>query len=189
MKKRLNKRAYFFLIDSILALSVLAIGTFIIFSQYVKVPSKSEVTIFSEDLMDFFADNKVKDINNVEVGLGGTYWSESEVTTCNGGPIKPNPENTLLQQAGDFYERSKSKSCYLVIARAYTQKLIQNTLPAQYNFEFWMDDNLIFPDTEQIDSKNAARALIPSKKIVYGIIDQQTGSLFGPYNTEVLVWR
>ena len=36
MQKRwkLNKRGYFFLIDSVLALSVLAVGTFLIFTFY-----------------------------------------------------------------------------------------------------------------------------------------------------------
>tara|TARA_Y100000310_G_scaffold4909_1_gene5799 strand:- start:327 stop:905 length:579 start_codon:yes stop_codon:yes gene_type:complete len=192
MKKRLNKRAYFFLIDSILALGVLAIGAFLIFSAYVQIPEKSSSTIFSEDLMDFFADNKVQDINNIEVGLGGTYWESAEVITCNGDPITLNPENTLLQQVGVFYRSYEltTKLCYVeVIARTYTEKLIQNTLPPQYNLEFWMNDRLIYPATEQVDSKNTAEVLIPSKKIVHGIMDQQTGEMFGSYDTEVLVWR
>ena len=197
MKKRcfLNRRGYFFLIDSILALTVLAVGAILIFTSYIKVPSKEEPGILSEDIMDFFANNEVKDINNAEVGLGGTYWSGNEVTACNGGPITPNPENTLLQQLGDLYEKSLTNSCYLDIAGTFIEKLTQNTLPPSYSFEFWMHDEidgidqLLYPDTEQVDSKNAARVIIPSKKIVYGIINQETGDMFGPYNTEVLVWQ
>ena len=190
MKKRcfLDRRGYFFLIDSILALTVLAVGAFLIFTSYISVPSKDEPAILSEDLMDFLANNKIKDVNNLEVGLGGTYWSEVEVTDCNGGPITPNPENTLLQQAGNLYENSKVDDCYLDIARTFISKLTQNSLPSRYNFEFWIDNKLIYPDTEQTESKNKADVLIPSKKILYGIMDPEVGDMFGPYNTQVFVW-
>ena len=55
--------------------------------------------------------------------------------------------------------------------------------------EFWINNQLVFPDTEQTDSKNAALVLIPSKKMVYGIMDLETGDMFGPYTAEVLVWQ
>ena len=199
MKKRyfLNRRGYFFLIDSILALTVLAVGAILIFTSYINVPSKDEPEILSEDIMDFFANNKIKDINNAEVGLGGTYWGSAEVIACNGQSIKPDPENTLLQHVGELYENNiiQSKSCYIDIARTFIENLTQNTLPPSYNFEFWIHDEidgidrLLYPDTEQVDSKNADRVIIPSKKIVYGIINQETGDMFGPYNIEVLVWQ
>lgn len=190
MKKKylISRKGYFFLIDSILALGVLAIGAFLIFTSYISVPSKDEPAILSEDLMDFFANNKIKDVNNLEVGLGGTYWSETEVTDCNGEPITPNPENTLLQQAGNLYEKSKGDSCYLDIARTFISKLTQKSLPPRYSFEFWIDSQLIYPDTEQTDSKNKAEVLIPSKKIAYGIMNQELGDMFGPYNAQVLAW-
>lgn len=191
MKKRLNRKGYFFILDSILALGVLAVGAFLIFTSYISVPAKDEPAILSEDIMDFLANNKIKNVNNLEVGLEGTYWSESEVTDCNGGPITPNPENTLLQQVGELYENNiiQSKSCYIDVARTFISKLTQNSLPPMYIFEFWIDSQLIYPDTEQTESKNKAEVLIPSKKILYGIMDQEVGDMFGPYNAQVLVWQ
>ena len=189
MKKRLNKKAYFFLIDSILALGVLAVGGFLIFSFYLQAPPGGEPGILSEDVMDFFANNKVQDVNNAEVGLGGTYWSSAEVTACHGQALTPNPENTLLQQVAALYADSLSKSCYRGIARAYIEKLTAGTFPPQYAFEFWMDDVLLYPATEQTGAKNNARVLIPSKRIVYGIRNQETGDMLGPYDAEVLVWQ
>ena len=189
MKKRLNKRAYFFLIDSMLALGVLAVGGFLIFSFYLQAPAGGEPGILSEDVMDFFANNKVQDINNPEVGLGGTYWSSSGVIACHGQALTLNPRNTLLQQVAVLYADSLSKICYRSIARGYIEKLTQGTFPSQYAFEFWMDNTLLYPATEQIDAKNAAKVLIPSKRIVYGIRNQETGDMLGPYDTEVLVWQ
>ena len=202
MKKRcsLNRKGYFFIIDSILALSVLAVGAFLIFTFYSQEAVSAPTDTISEDLMSLLADNKISGINNLEIGLGGTYWSSQEAIDCNGAPITPDSESTLLQQAAIFYEQKKltSENCYVsIIARAFVEKLAQNNLPKNYNFEFWINDDLtkelIYSSEDEYiqesASKAAAKILMPSKKIVYGILDQQTGDVFGPYSAEVLVWR
>ena len=211
MKKRLDKRGYFFLIDSILALGVLAVGAFLIFTFYVSVPSKEEPSILSDDLMDFFANNKIKDVNNEYVSLGGTLW-ETEGQPggiCNGEELTVNGETTLLQQIAIFYKKSQGdtgNSCYFDpdnedLIERFIGSLVTNTLPLQYKFEFvlkdqLLGDQLLYPiyatpqeQKDHLDSKNAANVLIPSKKIVYGILDEQTGDMFGPYTAEVLVWQ
>lgn len=199
MKKRCTgKRAYFFVIDSMLALGVLAIGAFLIFTFYAQQPPSGSADILSEDIMGTFANSEISDINDPEIGLAGTYWGSSEVLACNGQPITPDLESTLLQQVAIFYELKEinSKPCYVdEIARTFVEKLTQNALPAQYGFEFWIDDNLrskktlIYPASEQLSSKAASKVLIPSRKIAYGILSQETGQVFGPYSAEVLVWR
>lgn len=200
MKKRcMGKRAYFFIIDSMLALGVLAIGTFLIFTFYAQQPPSGSADILSEDIMGMFANSKLLNINNPEIGLSGTYWSSSEVKACNNGqPITPDTESTLLQQVAIFYELREinNKPCYVdEIARTFVEKLTQSALPAQYGFEFWIDDDirskktLIYPVSEQSSSKAASKVLIPSRKIAYGILNQETGQVFGPYSAEVLVWR
>jgi len=207
MKKRLNKKAYFFLIDSILALGVLALGGFIILTQYTQIPSKLEANIISEDLMDFFAKNKIKDVDNLYVGLGGELWETEDLPggLCPGEDLIANGENTLLEQIAVFYENSQpptNKPCYFNLddiipdvpedlIEKLILNLIQNIIPPQYGFEIWMNDQLLYPATEaeQIASKSSAEVLIPSKRIIYGIKDEQTGELFGPYEVEVIVWR
>jgi hypothetical protein len=190
MKKRFrSKKAYFFLIDSILALGVLVVGAFLIFTFYLQVPSGGQPAILSEDVMGFLANNKMKDVNSQEVGIGGAYWSSLEVTTCNGGPIIPNPDTTLLQQSAIFYKDSVIDNCYLDLTNYFIENLAQGAFPAQYSFEFWIENTLMYPDTEQTDSKDAAKILIPSKRIIYGIKDLENGELLGPYDTEVIVWQ
>ena len=201
MKKSmlLNKKSYFFLIDSMLALGVLAIGAFIIFTFYVQQPPSASADILSEDIMGIFANSRISDVNNPEIGLAGTYWSSIAVTECNTDQyIIPDTESSLLQQVAIFYELGEisGKPCYVgVIARTFVEKLTQNILPAQYGFEFWIHDGIrsndviIYPASEQVSSKALSKVLIPSKKIAYGILDQETGQVFGPYAAEVLVWR
>jgi len=196
MKKRFSKKAYFFLIDSILALGVLAIGAFLIFLAYVNVPSKEQPAILSEDIMDFFADNKIKDVNNPYAGLKGTLW-ETEggpVGRCPGEVLTVNGDITLLQQVALFYKKSSVNICYLDIAEEFINQLAQKSIPQQYSFEFWIIDGLLspillYPDTELIAEKNAANVLLPSKKIVFGISDEDTGEILGPYTAEVLLWQ
>tara|TARA_Y100000310_G_C20658744_1_gene803463 strand:- start:972 stop:1511 length:540 start_codon:yes stop_codon:yes gene_type:complete len=179
MKKRccINRRGYFFLIDSVLALGVLAIGAFLIFTFYADVPEVEPPEILSEDIMDFFATSKIKDINNEYAGLGGELWDSGVIT---------NAENTLLQQIAEFYADDN-----LDIAEKFIVNLTVNSFPQQYIFEFRLNKELIYPKDpteEHLDSKSSTRILIPSKKIVYGI-NQETGDMFGPYNAEVLVWQ
>ena len=88
-----------------------------------------------------------------------------------------------------LYADSLGNICYRGIARTYIEKLTQGIFPAQYAFEFWMDDTLLYRETEQIASKDAAKVLIPSRRIVYGIKNQETGDMLGPYDTKVLVWQ
>ena len=195
----MGKRAYFFVIDSMLALGVLAIGAFLIFTFYAQQPPSGSTDVLSEDIMGLFANSKISNINNPEISLAGTYWSSSEVKACNNGqPITPDLESTLLQQVAIFYELREinNKACYVdEIARTFVEKLAQSALPAQYGFEFWIDDDirskktLIYPASEQLNSKAASKVLIPSRKIAYGILNQETGQVFGPYSAEVLVWR
>lgn len=183
MKKRclLSRKGYFFLIDSMIALGVLAIGVFLVLTLYTDVPPKEEPTILSEDIMDFFTNNKIKDANNPYAGLGGTLWRQGKIT---------NAENSLLQQMAEFYANND-----LDTAETFIIQLIENILPTQYKFEFWIHnsgvDTLIYPKNPSqahLDSKEATEVLIPSKKIVYGI-NQATGEIFGPYTAEVLVWQ
>ncbi len=179
MKKRcLNRRGYFFLIDSILALGILAVGVFLIFTAYTSIPYREEVTILSDDVMDFFANSKIKDINNEYAGLGGILWQAGLIT---------NAENTLLQQAAEFYANNESDT-----AEKFILNLTVNSLPREFKFEFRIDNELLYPKNpsqEHLKSKNTTTILIPSKRIVYGISNKQTGEMFGPYNAEVLVWQ
>lgn len=179
MKKRcINKRGYFFLIDSILALGVLVIGGFLIFSSYVKVPAKEDAAALAESLMDFFSNTKIKDVNNAYAGVGGELWQQGIIT---------NEENTLLQQIGVFYASNNLGTAGKLIAN-----ITKNSVPQQYLFEFHIDNALLYPQNASqihLQSKNATRVLIPSKKIVHGFLNEETGDLFGPYEAKVLVWQ
>src|SRR3989338_7566325 len=117
MEKRcmLNRRGYFFLIDSILALSVLVIGGSLIFSSYTQTQTKEDATALAESLMDFFSNTKIKDVNNAYAGIGGELWQQGIIT---------NEENTLLQQTAEFYAKNSQD-----IAEKFILNLTLNSVP------------------------------------------------------------
>src|SRR3989338_6601187 len=133
MKKRLieGRRGYFFLIDSILALGVLVIGGFLVFSSYTQTPTKEDATVLAESLMDFFSNTKIKEVNNAYAGLGGELWQQGTIT---------NEENTLLQQLGVFYAKND-----LGTAEKFIANVTKNSIPQQYLFEFRIDNMLLYP--------------------------------------------
>jgi len=179
MKRRcMGREGYFFLVDSIIALGILAIGLFAVFSSYSGIPPIRESDILSEDIMDFFAGVKIKELNNEYAGIDGFLWQSGEIN---------NADNTVLQQLALFYYQNKTG-----IAEKMIANLTINRIPPQYGFEFRIGNMVIYPlnqSQQHINSKNSSNAIIPSAKLVHGFADREAGELFGPYKAEAFVWR
>ena len=175
---QLKKRGYFFVLDAMLALMVLVIGIFLVTSSYVNVPQPAQVSLLSDDLLNFFSNTKIRDLNNPYAGIGGTLWSQ--------GDIK-DPDNSLLQQIGEFYSLNK-----LATAESFIQNVSAGIVPQQFRYEIWIDKTLLYPKIplpEHSKSRNSTGLLITSKKITFGILNKTTTDIWGPYKAEVFVWE
>lgn len=173
----MDKKGYFFTLDSMLSLGILILGSFLIFSSYTLVPSKIQTNILAKDIIDFFGNTKIEELNNQYAGIGGTLWQQGLII---------DKDNSLLQQLGEFYFSNN-----LIIAEKFIVNITNNLVPPQFSFEFWIDDNLIFPSVlteEHIFSKNSTDLLLTSRKITFGLIND-SAVLIGPYDVEVLVWQ
>ena len=178
MKKRFDKKGYFFLLDSILALTILAVALFVLFSDYQNVPVATQAGFYSSDILDYFANTEIKEVNNPYAGIQGTLWQQGVID---------NEDHTLLQQLGEIY-----RSGNMTQAELFIGNLTTNRIPSQYEFEIWMDDQLLYPrgpSRSHNDSKNNTNLLLPSRNIVHGFIDEEQGEVFGPYEVEVFVWQ
>lgn len=174
----MKKRGYFFVLDAILGLFILVIGVFLITSSYVDVPKPTQVSFLADDLLNFLSNTKIKEFNNPYAGLGGTLWNQGVIT---------DPDNSLLQQIGEFYATNK-----LDTADKFIQNVSTGIVPQQFRYEVWMDDVIIYPKTpsaEHTKSKNSTELLLTSKKLTFGTINKTTGNLWGPYKAEVFVWE
>lgn len=171
----MKKKCYLFTLDALLGLSVLIIGLFLIYTYYVNVPSNLQSRLISDDVMNFLVSTKIQDLNDPFAGIGGTLWKQGDIT---------NKDNNLLQQIGEFYFFNK-----LEIAENFLISITQNIIPSGYKYEFIIDDTLIHPSNpsqEHIDSKDNSRVLLPSRNIVYGIVEN---NLYGPYEIKIIVWE
>lgn len=173
-----KKRGYFFVLDAALALFVLVIGVFIIASLYLQAPRPMQVSLLSDDLMGFLARTKIRDLNNQFAGIGGSLWKNGTITDA---------DNTALQQIGEFYATNKMDT-----AEKFIQNVSENVVPPQYTYELWMDNNRLYPrnpEPDHFSSKSQTNLMLTSKRITFGVLNQTTSSLWGPYKVEVYLWE
>ena len=174
----LKKRGYFFVLDAVLALTVLVIGVFLITSSHVNVPQPAQVGLLSGDLLDFLSNTKIKDFNNPYAGIGGELWNKGIITDS---------DNSLLQQIGEFYAKNR-----IDIAEKFIANVSNGIVPVQFRYEVWMDNVVLYPKSpspEHLKSRNSTEILLTSKKITFGILNSTTSDLWGPYKAEVFVWE
>ena len=174
----IKKRGYFFILDAMLGLSVLVIGVFLITSSYINVPQHTQVGLLADDLLDFMSKRKIQDLNNPYSGIGGELWKQGIIS---------NPDNSLLQQMGEFYEANK-----LDIAEKFIENISKDVMPPQFRYEVWMNNKLLYPRNPTIEhtaSRENTRVLRTSKKLTFGIKNQTISSMWGPYKAEVFVWE
>ena len=175
---QIKKRGYFFVLDAVLGLFVIAIGIFLISTSYVNVPQLTQVGLLSDDLLNFLSNTKISNLNNPYAGIGGQLWKQGMITDA---------DNSLLQQIGEFYAKNN-----LDIAEKFIANVSKDVVPAQFEYEVWMDGIVLYPrapTAEHIESKNSTKLLLTSKKITFGIINKATSDLWGPYKAEVFVWE
>lgn len=173
-----KKRGYFFVLDAALGLTVLAIGAFLVASLYTSTPEPSQVGLLSEDLMNFLANTKIRDLNNLYAGIGGELWKNGNITSA---------DNSLLQQIGEFYYKGN-----YAVAEKFVQNISVNVVPSQFRYEVWMDRTLVYPrnpDAQHLLSKSSTDILLTSKEIAFSVINITNGTIWGPYEVEVFVWQ
>ena len=174
----MKKKGFFFVLDAMLALFVLVIGVFLILSSYTSVQQPTQVSLLSDDLLGFLANKRIQDLNNQYAGIGGILWNNGTIT---------DGENTLLQQAGAFYNQNR-----LDVAEQFIANVSQAVVPSQFQYEFWIDGTRIYPrnpSAQHISSKANTNLLLTSKKVTFGIMNKTTNDVWGPYKAEVFLWQ
>jgi len=192
----MNKKAFFFTIDTIIALGVLVVGFLLIISTHTYQPIESQTIFFSKDLLQVFSTTKVDQADSALIFQMRCTDCECEQQYC--GLIK-NLDNTLLEQLGEFIYRSENgcdEKC-LSAAKEIATSVSQSLINPQFTYEFVIKD----PDDPQGEkeytllnnteitkkTQDKTNLLIVSKRLIYGIADNE--NMFGPYIAEVRVWQ
>jgi hypothetical protein len=176
----LKKRGYFFIVDSIIALTVLSIGIILLFSYNQYVPPTADLYTVSDEVINVLYYNVIEDMNNDYIRY--TLMYDGNITDTH---------KTIIEQIGEFYYRNQTKNC------EYCMDLINNTIysvlknmfPSDYNYIVIFDNITIYDNlntgVERVSIENAS-LVMPSKAMVHGLYNKT--ELYGPYIVEVLSW-
>jgi hypothetical protein len=166
----MKKRGYFFTLDAFIAGAVLAFGLIVIFSSQVYTREPAREIVLSDSTMKLLGYTKVDEVNNEYVhGL------------IEAGNIT-NLDNTIMQQAGEFYYRNQNDRAAWLIGNATPDDIP----PKEYGLEVRIEGETIF---NRSTYEGYEPDVLSSSKIIISSIDLSTKEMWGPYKAEVNVWR
>ncbi len=159
-------KGYFFTLDAFVAMGVIVVGLIMVLSSYSYRPLTVQGTVLSSDILLSLSSTKVTDVNNdyVRVLLQNNSIS--------------NRENTLLQQAGEFYINNQNGMGFQLVA-ATTDSLV----PLQYFINVSINGSTIY---NRGSLAKSSRLVVASRSIVFGVYND---TMWGPLPVEVKVWE
>lgn len=183
---RLNKKAYFFLIDSLLAMVILGAGTFMLLSTRTIESPTHQAEIYANDAMNHLSMHTVRDIRDEVIGYDGKYVRDGIIT---------NPDMPLIHQIMEFYFQTQSN---ISGSEEYMNEFISRSLrkvtTQKYNMQFQIYEYanerfvpfILYKKGDSLERKGA-KVIIPQRRFISSY-DAETQTLRGPYILEVLVW-
>ena len=171
----MKKKAYFFTLDAFIATGVIAVGIVLVLSASTNKPYEMQIASLSQDLIDTLSSIKVYEISD------NTYVYE----LIKDGDIT-NPENTILEQIGEFCYRDMNDT-----ASNFTETIFPGIIPKEYNVQLLIKEGDIikfnYIKLKSIGTlRNTSRAVASSKNIIFGL---SGSTMWGPYIAEVRTWQ
>jgi hypothetical protein len=170
------KRAYFFVIDSLLALLIMTLGVLLVFSFHKYSPSNQQISVASADVLSLM-NTKVMDLNDGYCGVNSNLTRNGNIT---------NLDNSMIEEVALFYYRNKTEVC------SFCTDLIHNVIynvtsnvPQEFNFRIDLDGSTLY--SRNNTPIETATLVVPSRKIVQSLYKDVESA--GPYLIEVYVWR
>ncbi len=164
----MNKRgAYFFVIDALIASSIIFISLIIIFSTHtIRTETNPSLRLINE-FTDYLINTDVREVS-------GNYIAEliENKTVIN-------PDNSLLQQMTEFYYFKEN-----IILKDFVGEISSGIIPDHRSFAIYINDSLIF--NHSLIPENKANLMLSSKKISFNRINQSV--IYGPVIFEVKLW-
>lgn len=170
----MNKRgAYFFVIDALIASSIIFMSLIIIFTTYNIQPESSPALRILGEYTNFMINTRVRDFQGVYVQ---SLLDDGNITRR---------DNTLLEQLTEFYYINKSKTKdTTTIMQNFIAEVSQGIIPEQRSFSVYMNSSLLYSNANNpIEESNL---VVTSKKISFKRINQTY--IYGPVIFEIKLW-
>lgn len=189
----MNKKAYIFIIDGIIAVFILATGFLLLTSQKPQESLEMPLSLVLDNGMSLLSNIKIEDVCD-----NGCSCENPALSSLCAGQRLTNNRSTLLDAFGELYYKSTLGSgnpAYLTNAT----KLFEN-LTAQHDLfrhevthiELQIDGHVIYTDSAGADTKTRSDHLISGKRIIFGYYENPANGevrFWGPYIAEVEVWE
>ena len=162
----MGKRGYFFTLDAFVAVGIIVIGLVLILTSNYYSPVTVQPIALSNDLMLTLSSTKITESNN-------DYVRNLSIN----GSIT-NRDNSLLQQAGEFYLNNQKS-----MSTSFVKNVTFNLVPPQYSFNVSINKTTIY---NRGSMARSSRLVVSTKSIVFGVYNN---TLWGPYPAEVAIWQ
>ena len=183
-----NKKGYYLVIDSLIAIAILSIGIFLIRGSLANSPSHIQGENLAHDTLSFLASAKVSDFCDFELSICWGPLTNLE--------IPKNRNNSLLGYIGELKKNGRQGSITDLIENSVANSHILNQ---NFNFTFMLDGSLFYPrgitKPEDINGYKSSPLVSSSSRIIFGHYDDQLPSdpfiqfeNWGPYTAEARVW-
>ncbi|HJX06373.1 MAG TPA: hypothetical protein VJ461_06710 [Candidatus Nanoarchaeia archaeon] len=170
----MNKRgAYFFVIDAMIASTIIIMSLIIIFSSHTTRTESNPTVRMLGEYLSFISTTKVRNFQ-------GSYVQN----LTNDGNIT-NRDNTLLGQLTEFYYYNQTgfKNTSIIMAN-FLQEINKGAIPDYRSLAFYINDTLIYQS--QFITPDEAGLGLNMKKISFKRINDTY--IYGPVIVEVRVW-
>lgn len=170
----MDKKGYFFTLDSFLAISVIVVGLLVIFSYRTYVPDSDQTSLYAEQIGGILGSNSLYEFNNVYLDK---LKNDGNITRA---------DNSLLEQLGEFFYRNETLSCgyCLKLANETVANISKGLIDSKYGFRVVLENVSVF---ESNDDENRSELVVSNKRLVFGVYNDTDS--WGPYSAEVRVWR
>ena len=175
MSAKFKRKGYFFIIDSLIAMTILTVGFFILISFFITSPPKNQATTLNYDIMSFLTTTHMKDYTESTASI-----NRSELL------LRGSLDNTISEQILEFWYL-EGFNCISPNSNATSlvRDVVANVVPVQYDVLIRLGDCNIYE--RSIASYHEADLLIPSKTYIMTIYNNNV--IVGPYLLEVFVWQ
>jgi hypothetical protein len=171
----MNRKGYFFVMDAILGLAVMATAIAYLYSIHVYEQPKSQVYELTQGLMDSLSEKKMVEINN----------RYKDQLILNGNIT--NAYSTIIEQASEFEYRNLTKGCgyCMNLSNNLVRNVTEGLIGDQYNFRISLNNTVIYERSRYKES--SAILALKSSKLVYVMINEN--ETYGPTYAEVVLWQ
>jgi len=170
----MNKRgAYFFVIDAMIAASIIFVSLMIIFASYSLQPESNPTLRMAEDYATFLMNTSIRQFQGDYVQL---LINNNNIT---------DQDNTLLEQLTEFYYLNSNGIDKSQIMANFTQEISQGIIPDQRSFAVYLNNTLIYNRTSNANI-NTTKLLLSTKKISFKRINETV--IYGPIILDIRIW-